>query len=119
MRSLKESLLDDENVLMDNTGKIGVINNIYKNYTSKKGDRDRDSLGKEVKEGDYVISSTIRGKLVIGIVYKINSFNNACAVSLVGDGSDLRQAASGEYVTNIPINQVIKIDKDIINKLIK
>lgn len=118
MRSLKESLLDDEDVLMDNTGKMGVINNIYKKYTSKKFDRDRDSLGNTIKEGDYVIASTVRGKLVIGIVYRINNFNNACAVSLVGDGSDLRQTASGDYATTTPINQVMKIDKDIINKLI-
>lgn len=121
MKNFSESLLDDFDKIEKNQDIETYLKQLYDLWAhdSKKG---CDIFGKKIKIGDIVILNQSLGTPCTGLVIDINSRNNYAAVSIRGDGNDIR-ALHGPHKGEIPSYEyfpteyMIKIDKNILKAI--
>lgn len=115
MKTLQESIMDGEEVVMSDLDNLIRIKEFYTRLRTKTP-KDLDMLGKELHVGDMVIAPN-RGKPMPGIIMKIRS--GAFAVCFTGDPEDMSRDSSHDFRTNIGGYEMIKIDDDILKNIIK
>jgi hypothetical protein len=112
MKALKESILDDIDSTLNNGDELLYLSNIYNLWYKGNDVSGKDVLGKKLEIGDLVIKIEAYSPL-IGKIIDIK--NKKAAVSLTGDGNDIKDKQG--IIT--PLNytntyELLKINKEIL-----
>ena len=112
MKALKESILNDIDSTLNNGDELLYLSNIYNLWYKGNEVSGKDVLGKNLEIGDLVIKIEAYSPL-IGKIIDIK--NKKAAVSLTGDGTDIKDKKG----TITPLNytntyELLKINKEIL-----
>lgn len=112
MKALKESILDDIDSTLNNGDELLYLASLYKLWDKGDDVRGKDVLGRNLEIGDLVIKIEADAPLLGKIV---DMKNKKAAVSLTGDGNDLKDKQG--IIT--PLNytntyELLKINKEIL-----
>ena len=115
MKSLLESIFDGEEVVMKDLDNLLLIKNISSKLRTKTP-KDLDMFDRPLEVGDLVIAPN-KGKPMPGVIMKIR--NGAFAVCFTGDPEEMSRDASHDFRTNIGGYEIIKVDKEILDNIMK
>lgn len=113
MKTLQESIMDGEEVIMSGLDDLIRIKKFYTRLRTKTP-KELDMVGNPLQVGDLVIAPD-RGKPRPGVIMLIRNGN--FAICFTGDPNDISRDRSHQYRTNVQGYEIIKINKDILDQI--
>lgn len=111
-----ESLLDSDLEIIEKSLPWALVKKFHSFKRSKSPKSATDMFNSDIQVGDMVLG-VYQNRPSIGIVLKIQL--GMCSVCFTGDKKDMKLTSNGDYQTNVPIYDLLKINEKVSQQLIK